>query len=370
MPITMQQEEIIARIISEISQGIKLAKCRKCGCMGDALTSLRSGPIPPDVLNQVELWQSHMESIEYNCLGCEYCYPAVIMNLFCQAFPDYSASVPLCCSWEVRDEGWPPIPGEYFALCAGVTCPVAVSTLASPELAESLFHLKPPGLCIVGKTETENIGIDKIIKNTISNPTLRFLLLAGPDSQGHCSGRTLLALSEKGIDDQMRVIGSPGRRPVLANVTSQEIEAFRRQAKVVDMIGCEDQDSIVSKIKELSQMEPEVCICKACALEMPAVQIPPIPVIKAEKAGDKKLDKAGYFVIIPQPGKNKIIVEHYSYNNRLLRIIEGDNADSICYTIIKNGWITEFTHAAYLGRELIKAQLSMEMNFKYVQGGA
>jgi tetrahydromethanopterin S-methyltransferase subunit A len=222
----------------------------------------------------------------------------------------------------------------------------------------------------VGKTETENIGIDKIIKNTISNPAIRFLLLAGPDSQGHFSGRTLLALSEKGIDDQMRVIGSPGRRPVLANVTSQEVEAFRRQVKVVDMIGCEDQDSIVSKINELSQMEPEVCSCKACALEMAAVQIPPVPVIKAEKAGDKKLDKAGYFVILPQPEKNKIIVEHYSYNNRLLRIIEGDDAGSICYTIIQNNWITEFTHAAYLGRELIRAQLSMEMNFKYIQDGA
>jgi tetrahydromethanopterin S-methyltransferase subunit A len=247
---------------------------------------------------------------------------------------------------------------------------VAVSTLASPELAEALSQVKPLGLCIVGKTETENIGIDKIIKNTLSNPAIRFLLLAGPDSQGHCSGRTLLALSEQGIDDHMRVIGSPGRRPVLANVTSQEVEAFRRQVKVVDMIGCEDQDSIVTKIKELFKMKPEVCTCKECAPEKPAVQVSALPVIKAEKAGDKKLDKAGYFVILPQANKNKIFVEHYSYNNQLLRIIEGDNADSICYTIIKSGWVTELTHAAYLGRELIRAQLSMEIGFKYVQDGA
>ncbi len=370
MQLTMQQEEIIARIISELSQGMKLAKCRKCGCMRDALKCLGSAPIPQDFLNRVELWLSRMESIEYNCLGCEYCYPAVIMNLIYQAFPNHSASVSLCCSWDVREEVWPPIPGEYFAFCEGVTCPVAVSTLASPELAEGLSRIKPQGLCIVGKTETENIGIDKIVKNTISNPTIRFLLLAGPDSQGHCSGRTLLALSEKGIDDQMRVIGSPGRRPVLANVTPQEIEAFRRQVKVIDMIGCEDQDSIVTKIKELSQKNPGVCICKECALEMPSVQVPAIPVIKANKAGDKKLDEAGYFVIIPQPDKNKIIVEHYSYNNRLLRIIEGDDAAGICYTIIEGGWVTELTHAAYLGRELMRAQLSMKMGLKYVQDGA
>lgn len=370
MQLTMQQKEIIGRIISELAKGIEFAKCRKCGCMSDALKSLGSAPIPQDSLNRVELWLSHMESIEYNCLGCEYCYPAVIINLFYQAFPNHSASFSLCSSWEVREEVWPPIPGEYFAFCEGVTCPVAVSTLASPELAESLSQIKPQGLCIVGKTETENIGVDKIVKNTISNPTIRFLLLAGPDSQGHFSGRTLLALGENGVDHQMRVIGSPGRRPVLANVTSQEVEAFRRQVKVVDMIGCKDQDSIVTKIKELSQMNFEVCICKECAVEMPAVQVPAISVIKAETAGDKKLDEAGYFVIIPQSGKNKIIVEHYSYNNQLLRVIEGDDADSICYTIIKGGWVTELTHAAYLGRELIRAQLSMEMDFKYVQDGA
>jgi tetrahydromethanopterin S-methyltransferase subunit A len=366
----MQQEEIIARIISEFSQGIKLAKCRKCGCMHDALQSLRSAPIPPDVLNKVELWLSRIESIEYHCLGCEYCYPAVILNLFYQAFPNHGAAFSLCCSGEVREEGWPPIPGEYVTFPEEITSPVAVSTLASPELAEGLSRVRPQGLCIVGKTETENIGIDKIIKNTISNPTIKFLLLAGPDSQGHCSGSTLLALSENGVDDQMRVIGSPGRRPVLANATSQEIEAFRRQVKIIDMIGCEDQDSIVNKIIELSRINPEVCICKECAVEKPAIKVPPIAVIKAEKAGDKKLDAAGYFVIIPQSEKNKIIVDHYSYNNRLLRVLEGNDADSICYTIIKGGWVTELTHAAYLGRELIRAQLSMEMGFTYVQDGA
>lgn len=366
----MQQEEIIAKIISEFSHGIKLAKCRKCGCMRDALQSIRSAPIPPDVLNKVEFWLSRLESSEYPCLGCEHCYPAVILNLLYQAFPHHGASVSACCSWEVREEGWPPIPGEYFTFPEEATSPVAVSTLASPELAEDLSRRKPQGLCIVGKTETENIGIDKIIKNTISNPTIKFLILAGPDSQGHCSGSTLLALSQNGVDDQMRVIGSPGHRPVLANATSQEIAAFRRQVKVIDMIGCEDQDSIVSKIKELSRINPEVCICKECAMEKPAIEVPPIAVIKAEKAGDKKLDAAGYFVIIPQPQKNKIIVEHYSYNNRLLRVIEGNDANSICYTIIKGGWVTELSHAAYLGRELVRAQLSMEMDFTYVQDGA
>jgi hypothetical protein len=36
------------------------------------------------------------------------------------------------------------------------------------------------------------------------------------------------------------------------------------------------------------------------------------------------------------------------------------------YTIIKGGWVSELTHAAYLGKELMRAQLSMEMDFTYV----
>jgi tetrahydromethanopterin S-methyltransferase subunit A len=82
------------------------------------------------------------------------------------------------------------------------------------------------------------------------------------------------------------------------------------------------------------------------------------------------MDKAGYFVIIPQPEKRVIIVEHYSYDNKLLRIIEGKDARSIYHTIIENGWVTELSHAAYLGKELAKAELSLKLGFKYVQDAA
>lgn len=369
----MQRETIIKNIIFEFTQGKHLAKCRKCGCMHEALESLRAAPMPQDFLRMVETSQSNLETREYNCLGCEHCYPAVIMNLLHQAFPEQSASFSPPCSWEVGAAGWPPIPGEYFALCEGAHCPVAVSTLASPELAESLARMKPPGLCIVGKTETENVGIDKIIKNSISAPSIRFLLLTGLDADGHFSGKTLLSLSDQGVDGDMRVIGSPGRRPVLANVTAQEVEAFRRQVNVVDMIGCQDLGDIITKIEELAQVNPPICTCSACGPEtplVPGVQARVVPVIQAEKCSVKKLDKAGYFVILTQPEQKIIIVEHYSYENRLLRVIEGNDPGSICATIIENGWITELSHASYLGRELMLAKLSMEMGFKFIQDGA
>jgi hypothetical protein len=42
--------------------------------------------------------------------------------------------------------------------------------------------------------------------------------------------------------------------------------------------------------------------------------------------GFVKLDKAGYFVIVPLPAKGSITVEHYAYDHTLLRTLEGTTA--------------------------------------------
>ena len=113
-----------------------------------------------------------------------------------------------------------------------------------------------------------------------------------------------------------------------------------------------------------------MCGCTPGTCEVvPPIRIETVPHIVASEPKLLKLDKAGYFVIVPQPEKNNLLVEHYSYDNKLLQTIEGKEARSIYFTIIENGWISELSHAAYLGKELEKAQLSMKLGFKYVQDG-
>lgn len=371
----MREKESMEKIHSELQKGMSLAKCRKCGCMKETLEALSSSlrslqtAEASDLLKNVQPWLEQMEPIKYTCLGCQYCFPAAVMNIFDQAFPEAALTERLSCAFEVKEQTWPPVPGEYYAFCDGSTCPVAVSTLASSDLAERLANIRPKELCIVGKTETENIGIDKVIKNTIANPTIRFLLLAGKDPKGHHSGRTLSALWENGVDENMRVIGSPGRRPILRNVTKDEVEAFREQVQVVDMIGCEDVKRIVEKLKELSQGLTLSCSCEECTAEIKPVQISTVPVIEAKEPAKAEMDKSGYFVIIPERDKGVITVEHYSYDNKLERRIEGKDARSIYGAIIENGWVTKLSHAAYLGKELARAELSLKHGFKYIQDG-
>ncbi|MHC4456897.1 MAG: DUF4346 domain-containing protein [Planctomycetota bacterium] len=322
------------------------------------------------LLENIQRWLKQMEPIKYTCFGCDYCFAATAVNIFNEAFPEMAQAQSLNCTFEMRERTWPPVPGEYFAFCEGTTCPVAVSTLASIELAERLAHAKPEGLCIVGKTATENIGIDKVIKNVITNPSIRFLVVAGKDPQGHRSGKTLLALSARGVDGDMKVIDAPGRRPILKNVCLSEVESFRRQVDVLNMIGCEDPKMIINKIDELSKKVISTCECKKHAEPISSDLIPPAPKILASEPKKFKMDKAGYFVVIPSPKQKIIIVEHYDYDNKLIHTVEGKDAATIYSTIIENEWITELSHAAYLGKELAKAEISLKHRFKYIQDKA
>ena len=371
---------VINKIHSEMNEGIELLKCKQCGCMKDTLVILKS-----DFPAEVENWEKKMIPIKYSCLGCAHCYPAVATNLFNEAFPG-KARLQSDCSFEVSGNNWPYVAGEYYAFCGGDYCPVAVSTLVDAELADRLARNHPRELCIVGKTETENIGIDKVIKNTTTNPTIKYLLLVGQEPKGHKSSETFIELSKNGVDDKMRVIGSTGKKPILRNVSVEEISSFRNQVEVVDMIGCSDEHLIVDKIKELASKPKDYvsnplisekdksfpkgtgCGCKECEEENTSVR--EVEVIQAKEPSNIIMDKAGYFVILPIAEKNIISVEYYSYDNTLLRIIEGEDARSIYWTIIENKWVTFLSHAAYLGKELEKAELSLKLGFKYVQDGA
>ncbi len=265
-----------------------------------------------------------------------------------------------------------PAVGEYHVLSLGNDYPVAISTLGSIELANKISESQQKGLSIVGKTETENIGVEKIIKNILAVPSIRYLILCGKDSKGHYSGNTLLSLVENGVDNSMRVINCKGKKPALLNTTKEQVNAFRSQIKIIDMIKCKDLNKILRKVQELSEKSKFCCVYdENYSKNNRELIAESIEVIEAkEKDVNKvKLDKAGYFVIVPK-ANNTILVEHYNYNNQLIRIIKGENARNIYWTIIENEWVTEMSHAAYLGKELTKAEMSINLGFKYIQDKA
>ncbi len=269
-------------------------------------------------------------------------------------------------STKAKNPKWPFVPGTYFVL--DPKAPVAVATLGSVELAQEVSESAPDGLCIVGKVETENIGIEKVIKNVLSNPAIRYLVCAGNEPPKHLTGATMVALFENGMNEQNKIVGSPGMRPVLPNTTEQEVREFRHRIQPVDMIGCTDVAEIHAKVESLKVAAPATespdFVVPADLHEQSVGHVIAVP----EDPKNIKLDKAGYFVINIE--NNSLIVEHYDYQERLLRVIEGEDARSIYLTIVRNGWVSRLDHAAYLGRQLTKAEHQIKHGVPFLQDGA
>ena len=157
------------------------------------------------------------------------------------------------------DDPWPPVRGDYRI--GDPNAGVAVATLASPLFVLVGSHLPPYiGAAIYGPCKTENLGVEKIVANVISNCNIRFLIITGVESKGHLPGDTLLALHRNGIDEQGRIIGSKGAIPFIQNLPTEAIRRFQRQVELIDCIGLEDMEQIerlVSKYNLLAEPYPE-----------------------------------------------------------------------------------------------------------------
>lgn len=146
-------------------------------------------------------------------------------------------------------EGWPVISGDYIV--GDPESPVAVTTLASHIEAEL------SGAAIAGPCKTENLGVEKVVANIISNPNIRFLILSGAEVQGHITGQSFKALHENGCDpDKKKIIGATGAIPFVENVPLEGVERYQQQLEIVDMIDVEDVGAINSKISECVEKDP------------------------------------------------------------------------------------------------------------------
>lgn len=137
--------------------------------------------------------------------------------------------------------GYPPEEGCY--LRGNDYSPVAVVVILrwrreeTPSDIENLVRVGvESGASLAGTLQTENIGIEKIICNIVSNPNIRYLIVCGPESPGHLVGETLLALAKNGLDDQKRIIGTEAPTPYLFNIQPEFVQRFRDQISLVNLV--------------------------------------------------------------------------------------------------------------------------------------
>lgn len=146
---------------------------------------------------------------------------------------------------------WPVVKGDYSV--GNPKSRIAVVTLAS--------HINPISQAAIwGSSKTENLGVEKIIVNTISNSNIRYILLCGAESRGHLAGNSLIAIHRNGIDEQSRIIGSEGAIPFIENISREAVTRFQQQVTVLDRIGLVNTKEIlklVNKYKDEGEAYPE-----------------------------------------------------------------------------------------------------------------
>ncbi|MGQ4872492.1 MAG: dihydropteroate synthase-like protein [Promethearchaeia archaeon] len=80
-----------------------------------------------------------------------------------------------------------------------------------------------------------------------------------------------------------------------------------------------------------------------------------------------KADERGYFKIYTDLYSKQIYVLFYNNKNKLLNTFIGSNAEAICKKIIQSHLTENLYHINYLGRELKKAEIYLNMGKPYIQ---
>lgn len=354
------------RVIQEqLGEAVRAPKCHRCGCLQNTVETLASTELGQRELAPVlQEAKSVFVPEEYDCLGCPVCYPAIAANAFAEMHPDAAAELDPCPTEEPHERaGWPPLPGDYYVL--RYQAPVAVCTLNSSQIAAEIRDRCPAGLSIVGTMHTENLGIERLIRNVVANPNIRFLILCCQDTQqriGHLPGQSLASLFANGLGERSRIIGARGKRPLLKNVTAEEVAAFRQNVELIDFIGLEDTARIAGQIARCAERDPGTAspIALNRAVE-PVFVAEPEPLV---------LDPAGYFIVYPESRRRTLILEHYTNTGALDAVLEGGTPGALYQAAISRGLISRLGHAAYLGRELALAEQSLTAGIPYVQDRA
>jgi len=304
------------------------------------------------------------EPKRYDCLGCEVCWPAVAQNLAAEL--DSAVAEGGHCATEEPEqrEGWPPLPGDYQVV--RMQAPVAVCTLNSDHLVAELAASGVEGLSLVGTLHTENLGIEHLIRNTLANPHIRFLILCGEDTRkaiGHLPGQSLVALMQHGVNESMRIIEAKGKRPLLKNLDADHVEAFRQQIQLVECIDETDIPTLLNKTSESAANNPG-------PFDGASKDILPIPIESVAAPMKLTLDSAGYFVVYPDRRANHLVLEHYTNKGVLDRMFTAQSPAALYATVINEKLISRLDHAAYLGRELARAEQALKTGENYVQDRA
>ena len=382
----------IAQAHEELDRIRHVKKCTSCECLLDVLQAIRTDIADLDSSEAESAradfgaWEEVGNAKRHRCPGCEPCLPTAPYNQLNAALAGTGVTVTVAeggcagglCACAMAGEllpeakgvmtrandlpqQWPVVAGTYVV--GDPAAPIAICTLADDDLLRELTTAGVTArVAITGVLATENLGVEHVLRNLAANPRIRTLVLCGRDSRGHRAGQALLSLKQGGINAQRRIVGALGACAVLKNVTDAEIEAFRGRVTLVDEIGTQD----VVRISRLAEM----CLSQSAptsAVLLPRRSVPKVVEARAQERQEWAHDPEGFFVVLLDRAAGAMVCEHYTKDGMHDETIRGPRAADVANTAVRRGLLSRLDHAAYLGRELAKAESALALKLTYTQ---
>lgn len=146
-------------------------------------------------------------------------------------------------------QNWPSYMGDYVIGNESSRVAILIVGRGTVDVPAELFRIK-------GTVKTENLGLEKVILNIISNPSIRFLVVCGKEEYGHFPGDAVVSVAHFGVDADMRIVSSISAIPYLSSITTEAVERFRSQVEVVDLVHPKKVEEMLA-LDPIYEFEPE-----------------------------------------------------------------------------------------------------------------
>ncbi|HEV8662276.1 MAG TPA: DUF4346 domain-containing protein [Candidatus Methylomirabilis sp.] len=240
---------------------------------------------------------------------------------------------------------------------------VAICTLAERELparlapAARLSRAVGPAVGLVGPLLSIPRGLERLVANLAARPAIQSLLVCGRDPRGVPAREALRRFWGAGLTPTGRIRGLPRLAP-LRNLNPWSIALVRCRVRLMDLGSTRRVDRILREVGRIPRRRArgDRHVPRGATVQAPTLT-----------PRDHGLDPAGYFVILAPTPDGRICCEHYRRDGTLTRRFLGRDAAGLCQAILQRRLPGTLAHAAYLGRELQKAEDALRAGVPYSQ---
>ncbi|OPY31706.1 MAG: Tetrahydromethanopterin S-methyltransferase subunit A 1 [Methanomassiliicoccales archaeon PtaU1.Bin124] len=134
---------------------------------------------------------------------------------------------------------WPSYKGDYILGNEESRVAILIIGRGTVDLPPDLYRIK-------GTVKTENLGLEKVVLNIVSNPSIRYLVVCGKEEFGHFPGDAIVSLWSNGLDEDRRIIGAKGAIPYLCSIPDEVLIRFRQQVHVIDLVHPREVEEMVA----------------------------------------------------------------------------------------------------------------------------